>query len=155
MMLGAKDTSNTVNNTFEDVVFAGNAANSSGGAIYVTAASSSNTFEKTAFISNTGQNVVYINQSDSDNSISDSIFVNNDENKIAVGSGTVQMTDDWFGNNATNYNEMPDAEIVLDNWLFLNATANPDAITINQASTVTFKLSSYNKGNVEEYDGHL
>ena len=37
------------------------------------------------------------------------------------------------------------------NWLFLNATANPDTIAINQNSTVTFKLDLYNNTSKKIY----
>ena len=150
--LGAIENLTSVGNTFNNVVFINNTANKTAGALYINGEISSTAFEKTIFINNTGEDVVYIKKSGSDNVIRDSIFINNNNNKIVVESGTVQMTDDWFGNNATNYNEMPDVEISLDNWLFLNATANPNAIGINQTSTVTFKLYSYNKGSIEEYN---
>ncbi len=140
-------------NIMENVAFINNSANN-GGAFGVNGDSLSNIFQKTAFINNTGENVIYVVKSEND-VIQDSLFINNENNKITLESGSIQMTDDWFGNNATNYNEEPDVNYYMDNWLFLNATATPNAIAINETSTVTFKLYSYNKGNVEEYDGPI
>ena len=40
------------------------------------------------------------------------------------------------------------------NWMFLNATANPDAITVSETSDIIFKLFLYNStsGNITKYD---
>jgi hypothetical protein len=86
--------------------------------------------------------------------IHDSIFINNNVSKIIYASGEVAANDNWFGNNATNYNETPNVGIGLDNWLFLNATANPDEPLVNQSSSIAFKLCSYNatSGTIRDYD---
>ena len=143
-------------NKFKRVMFINNTASNDGGALFANAQSSSNTFENLIVLNNTGNNVIYMNYPDSTNVIKDSIFMNNDANTITTGSVNIQLTDNWFGNNATNYNENPNVNANLDNWLFLNATANPAALAMDEKSIVTFKFYSY-KGpdSISEYDGSL
>ena len=68
------------------------------------------------------------------------------------------IDNNWFGNNATNYDEKPVAEDYnIKSWLFLNATADPDTISIIDTSDIIFKLYVYNpnSGDVSEYDSGL
>ena len=68
------------------------------------------------------------------------------------------IDNNWFGNNATNYDEMPVQEdYSIKSWLFLNATATPDTISIIDVSDIIFKLYVYNpnSGDVSEYDSGL
>ncbi|MBR5504010.1 MAG: Ig-like domain repeat protein [Methanobrevibacter sp.] len=59
----------------------------------------------------------------------------------------------WFGNNATNYNESFLAEeIKCDAWLFLNATAIPNPIPALNPSEIFFKLFVYNNTTNETYE---
>ena len=105
------------------------------------------------FINNTGKYVIDVYSAGSGNEIHDAVFLNNAANKIInIGSGSVNANVNWFGNNATNYNETPaNVGIDLDNWLFLNATANPSELELNKSSTVAFKLYNKNSPDVE-YD---
>ncbi len=103
---------------------------------------------------------IYIAYCDENSIIHDSIFINNtmdDKLIIDVESGSLLSVNNWFGNNATNYNIKPKVSenVNLINWLFLNATANTTSeITINEASEITFKLYEYNSTSQEirEYD---
>ena len=146
------------NTTFNNTIFADNhALYTSAIAISASGETSSTTIENSVFYNNTANNyLIWIGNSVSDNVIHDSIFLNNGDfnfDPITV-TGNIELTDNWFGNNATNYNENPDVNYDLDNWLFLNATASPAAITLNQTSNITFKFSSYRDGSgVKEYDG--
>ena len=146
------------NTTFNNTIFADNhALYTSAIAISASGETSSTTIENSVFYNNTANNyLIWIGNSVSDNVIHDSIFLNNGDfnfDSITV-TGNIELTDNWFGNNATNYNENPDVNYNLDNWLFLNATASPAAITLNQTSNITFKFSSYRDGSgVKEYDG--
>ncbi|WP_407431173.1 Ig-like domain-containing protein, partial [Methanobrevibacter sp.] len=145
------------NTRFNNTLFVENSALYTS-AIAISGETSSNTIESSIFYNNTANNyLICIMDSGSDNAIHDSIFLNNgDYNYYAITtvSGNIELTDNWFGNNATNYDENPEVYYDLDNWLFLNATANPAAITLNQTSTVTFKFSSFkDDSGVEEYDG--
>ena len=154
--IGTWDFSTFNENKFKRIMFINNTATNKGGALFVNAQSSSNTFENMIVLNNTGSSAIYMNYPDSSNVIKDSIFMNNNANTITTESGNIQLTDNWFGNNATNYNENPNVNTNLDNWLFLNATANPAIITMNKTSTVTFKFYSY-KGSdpTSEYTGTL
>ena len=101
-------------------------------------------------INNTETSVIYLDGESENSVIHDAVFINN-YNNIYVKSGTITVTNCWFGNNATNYNEKPDIGIDLNDWLFLNATAEPGEIKLGQSSTIAFKL--YNKNSpAAEYD---
>ena len=68
-------------------------------------------------------------------------------------------SNNWFGNNATNFNETPtqNENFTCDSWLFLNATAIPNAIELYQTSDIAFKLYIYDNTTkkVSEYDNNL
>ncbi len=87
-------------------------------------------------------------------SISNSIFLNNNANHaIYVRTGNVTASNNWFGNNASNYNEKPKTyNVEMPNWLFLNATANPNTLSINETSDILFKLYSTDGSNVSDFD---
>ena len=107
------------------------------------------------FIDNNANSTIYINQPISGTIIHDSIFIDNTGSDISANSGEVHVEDSWFGNNATNYTDKPmTANVEMTNWLFLNATAEPDRVILNKNSSVTFKLYSYNETSKEinEYD---
>ena len=146
------------NTTFNNTLFADNhALYTSAIAINASGETSSTTIENSIFYNNTANNhaLIWIGNPVSDNVIHDSIFLNNgDFNFYPITvTGNIELTDNWFGNNATNYKN-PNVNCNLDNWLFLNATASPAAITLNQTSNITFKFSSYRNGTgVKEYDG--
>ena len=98
---------------------------------------------------------IFINQLVDAITIQDSIFLNNSD-ALSDGMGSyIKTIDCWFGNNATNYNSRPDAgNAVMDRWLFLNATANPNDVSVDQNSIITFKLDSYDNssGEIKSYD---
>ena len=102
------------------------------------------------YINNTKSSVIFIKKSVSGNVIRDSIFLNN--GPINVTEGNITAVDNWFGNNATDYNVEPDAGIDLDNWLFLNGTADPNPVLDEDTSNIVFKLSRYDGEVVSSYD---
>ena len=106
------------------------------------------------FINNTGQRLIYIAKVTSGgNVIHDSIFLNNQVSTVINSIGGVTARNNWFGNNASNYDKTPvNVGITLNSWLFLNATANPDNVSLDENSTITFKLQSYDGSNVGDYD---
>ena len=107
------------------------------------------------FINNTGgDSIIYIGNSVSYNSIHDSVFLNNEAYKIfSVNDGEITAKDNWFGNNASNYYEMPeDVGIDLESWLFLNATADPSELEADEKSAIIFKLSSFGGSEISDYD---
>ena len=78
--------------------------------------------------------------------ISDAIFINNKcTDVINVRTNGVVAYNNWFGNNATNYNEKPkNYNVNMINWLFLNATADSSRIGVGNSSKIAFVLQSYN-----------
>ncbi|MEE3489432.1 MAG: peptidoglycan-binding protein [Methanobrevibacter sp.] len=87
--------------------------------------------------------------------ISDCVFINNtDSNGKAINiAGSASLDRNWFGNTAENYETSPNAYIygaVPDNWLFLNATAAPNPISIAETADIIFKLYLYN-GSITDY----
>ena len=137
-------------------IFINNKAES-GGAIYIEFTYDPNIYLGGTFINNNASRggAIFINQLVNAITIQDSIFLNNSD-AISSGLGDyIKTIDCWFGNNATNYNSRPDAgKAVMDRWLFLNATANPTDVSVDQNSIITFKLDSYDNssGEVKSYD---
>ncbi|WP_116592083.1 right-handed parallel beta-helix repeat-containing protein [Methanobrevibacter thaueri] len=98
--------------------------------------------------------------SSANGNISDCVFINNTASEgraINMYSGSSASLDcNWFGNTAENYKTSPNAYIsgaVPDNWLFLNATVNPNPILITETADIIFKLYLYNgtSGNITDY----
>ena len=88
-------------------------------------------------------------------SINDNIFLNN--NALAIDfvlrDSASNADYNWFGHNATNYYvEPPTKNVVINNVLFLNATADPDSVQVSESSDILFKLYSYNSTGIFEYD---
>ena len=147
-------TANNVNITGE---FINNKATRSGNSY----GGSANYFNKVAtnvdisgkFINNTGNRLIHIASTSGSNVIHDSIFLNNQVSAIINTIGRVTARNNWFGNNASNYDKTPsNVGINLASWLFLNATANPGEIILDENSTIIFKLQSYDGSNVSDYD---
>ena len=124
-------------------IFINNKATNSGGAIYIEFTNEDPVSLGGIFINNNASSggAIHINQLMEPITIKDSIFLNNGD-VLSDGMGSyIKTIDCWFGNNATNYNSRPDAgNAVMDRWLFLNATANPNDVSVDQNSIITFKL---------------
>ena len=140
-----------------DGIFINNKAEE-GGAIYIEFTyDDPNVSLGGTFINNNASRggAIFINQLVNAITIQDSIFLNNGD-VLSDGMGSyIKTIDCWFGNNATNYNSRPDAgKAVMDRWLFLNATANPTDVSVDQNSIITFKLDSYDNssGEIKPYD---
>ena len=112
------------------------------------------------YINNTADRTGLIYFNDCNNvglnaTISDAIFINNKcTDVIHVRTNGVVAYNNWFGNNATNYNEKPETHNVnMINWLFLNATADSSRIGVGNSSKIAFVLQSYNEtSDVGFYD---
>ena len=112
------------------------------------------------YINNTANGTGLIYFFDNDNvglnaTISDAIFINNKcTDVIYVRTNGVVAYNNWFGNNATNYNENPkNYNVNMINWLFLNATADSSRIGVGNSSKIAFVLQSYNEtSDVGFYD---
>jgi len=132
-----------INCTFEN-----NSAENEGDAVYIAGINEASSIEKCAFINNKGTNsVIYIGSDNIQFDIKNSIFLNNTDLNIK-GSANVVATYDWFGHNASNYDDNSlanvDGRISLNNYLFLNISYTSDIITIS--------LNNLYDGNVGSYD---
>ena len=136
-------------NVISDCVFIGNTADS-GAAIELSTAAYNNITGCVFY-----DNDIFASQADGCE-INNNIFFNS---TIAFDwTRNYNIDNNWFGNNATNYDEKPVAEDYnIKSWLFLNATADPDTISIIDTSDIIFKLYVYNpnSGDVSEYDSGL
>ena len=89
-----------------------------------------------------------------DTKVINAIFLNNKclWEIYDCSQGTV-VKDSWFGNNASNYMNKPNNfNVQMDNWLFLNATADNSSLLVGDSSNVTFKLYSTNGTDVSVFD---
>ena len=136
-------------NVISDCVFIGNTADR-GAAIELSTAAYNNITGCVFY-----DNDIFGSQADGCE-INNNIFFNS---TIAFDwTRNYNIDNNWFGNNATNYDEMPVHEdYTINSWLFLNATADPDTISIIDTSDIIFKLYVYNpnSGDVSEYDSGL
>ena len=82
--------------------------------------------------------------------ISDCVFINNTAHygrAIHISRGSASLDRNWFGNTAENYESSPNEYILgasTGNWLFLNATVNPESISTAETADIIFKLYLYN-----------
>ena len=111
------------------------------------------------FINNTGKYAISNDWTRNDNNvISGNIFLNNnltDDIIYFYTLGNFVVGFNWFGNTANDYSSNPDCGVDTEVWLFLNATANPDSISLSEKSNITFTLFAYNSSSyiVSEYEG--
>ncbi|SDA63399.1 Ig-like domain-containing protein, partial [Methanobrevibacter millerae] len=109
------------------------------------------------YINNTASNAIiqFSYDEDLDAYITNAIFLNNNcTYEIYAPTPGVVVKDSWFGNNASNYMNKPNINnnITIDNWLFLNATADLTSILVFDSSDVLFKLYSTNGTYIYEYE---
>ena len=111
------------------------------------------------FINNTGNYTIHNGWTYPYNIIvSGNIFLNNNPTEDIIhfdNPENFELGLNWFGNTADDYLIRPDVGVDIKAWLFLNATANPDSISLSDKSNITFKLFAYNftSDNVSEYEG--
>ena len=147
---------NSAEGSVSNCIFINNTAGRSGGAIYCWNDGVS-VFD-CIFINNTAaRHGGAIEWDGESGNISYCVFLNNSaDNEVDAIYGYYDIVAYycWFGNNATNYDEtLPLANrAYCYTSLFLNATANPDSISVLDTSEVTFKLYLYNNSEVSEFD---
>ena len=111
------------------------------------------------FINNTGNYTIQNGWNNPYNIIvSGNIFLNNNPTEDIIhfdNPENFELGLNWFGNTADDYSIRPDVGVDIKAWLFLNATANPDSISLSDKSNITFRLFAYNStsDNVSEYEG--
>ena len=140
-------------------IYINNTAKWSGGANIFNQVSNSNIGG--IYINNTAptKDIIQFDNYDShefDAQIKNAIFLNNNcTYEISANYGGVVVKDSWFGNNASNYMNKPNINydnVTIDNWLFLNATADYTSPSIMESSNITFKLYSTDGENVSDFD---
>ena len=104
--------------------------------------------------------MIYISNSSQNNVIRDSVFINNNAINIGIANGNIKVINNWFGNNASNYdsNITNVKGVEVDNWLFLDAAANPSSFSFIESTNITFKLYLYNQSaptTISVYDNTL
>ena len=135
--------------------FINNKADSEGDAIYIADASSnSNKITGSTFINNTGSNsVVYVNSESNVNlNLSNSIFIGNDAANDVKGNSNVIVDYNWWGNTADDYaHNLPKVDgVTLNNWLFLNLTADIDTkiATVSLNNLFEHNIAPTNRNNM-------
>ena len=128
--------------------FVNNTAGGIGGAIGWDS-SYNNQISKCIFVNNNARDAVIIVLSNNNNNltVNYNIFLDNgcpSEISFEKSDDTSNIDFNWFGNNATDYTVQPKTvNIVPNNWLYLNATANPNVLTSLDPSVITFDLFVY------------
>ncbi|WP_407416156.1 beta strand repeat-containing protein [Methanobrevibacter sp.] len=138
--------------------FTNNHANLDGGANYFNGGFSGLNVTG-VYINNTASNAIIhfedYNNEGFDADITNAIFLNNNcTYEIYARTQVVVVKDSWFGNNASNYMNEPNIndKVTIDNWLFLNATADNASLLVLDSSNITFKLYSTDGTNVFDFD---
>uniref|UniRef100_UPI00388E9B8F beta strand repeat-containing protein n=1 Tax=Methanobrevibacter sp. TaxID=66852 RepID=UPI00388E9B8F len=157
IVLDVNSVNNEINSNFIGNSI-GNSANN-GAIISIYDNSQDDSIFNSLFVNNTANSIIYVENGNT--KIYDNIFLNNEKDYDIVSSivnnDMLNVTNNWFGHNATNYEDGPsiDGPMVCDVWLFLNATANPESITYLETSEIAFNLFVYNNktGSTDEkYD---
>ena len=150
---------NYIQDTVTNTTISGTYINSRamyGGAIYIDAENMSKLTISGTYINNTvTENNAIINirgKSTINAEICNGIFLNNKgEYEINADKDGAVANNNWFGNNATNYQDPPNvgSKIKMDTWLYLNGTADQ--------SKFKFYLMSYNStsNTKDNYDNTL
>ena len=133
-----------------------------GGAIYLNDTNSS-VFD-CIFINDTADvGIIYFNNVNEENlsyfKINNNIFLNN-AGRWGISFNKVDNSSNadynWFGNNATDYDEAPpiSGDGICNVWLFINVTADPSRIAVLDSADIIFKLSSYDSTSksISDYD---
>ena len=148
---------NGTNGNVSDCVFVNNSAEDGG---IICWHADDGVVSGCVFVNNSAEDgIIYFHNQDSGKrlTINNNIFLNNYDYIIHFDKRDLSSNVDynWFGNNATDYDMAPATiNVVMDNWLFLNATANPDSISVSQSSDILFKLYSYSEedNEISDYD---
>ena len=112
-------------------------------------------------------NIVFMNSiggaifSNSNNLIIENCVFISEENPVIIvnpesETASATATNCWFGNTADDYKTRANVagNVFMEDWLFLDATANPEEIEIGGSTSVVFKLYSYNNtaNKTSDYD---
>ena len=146
---GAIIFQNVAGGSIINSTFINNSATEGGAISWVD---SNGSVENSIFINNSATEGGAIYGARNEMSIHNNIFLNNGDTIKLNRSIWYDAGYNWFGNNERNYDEQPSE--YCDNWLFLNATADPTTISSLSTYDVKFKLYLYRNDteNIEHYD---
>ena len=113
------------------------------------------TINSTLFLDNAVNSSILLSQAKNVN-ITNSIFLNKESKAEIIGNGS-NVNYNWFGNNATNYDIKPNltGNMTCDTWLFLDASLNPQKISLYDTSEIIFRLCAFNSTSNETSDYDL
>ncbi|WP_407416148.1 Ig-like domain repeat protein [Methanobrevibacter sp.] len=138
----------------EGCIFTNNTAE---GYSIVGGESSSVQITTSIFTKNSANAIVYfLGSSGTDISVNNNIFLNNNGTPINFDVSESNGEYNWFGHNQSNHKDSPGIKYCTK-WLFLNATANPDTISVSDTSDITFTIWVFDSSNnnTNEYDKNL
>ena len=115
------------------------------GIVYLCGESIEDSISGCLFMNNTAENSVLSVDSASGTNITYNIFLDSDSVYDIVANGErLCLDNNWFGHNATNYMDSPKVMgYEFNNWLFLNAIADPDSVSYMGTSNIVFTLFVY------------
>ena len=145
------DVNGTINSNFEAIF-----VNNTGNAVIKLNFANDTNISNGVFLGNIVESTIAINSANN-TFVNNNVFLNN-ESKYEIMAGKGLNADyNWFGNNATNYDTQPNimGDVDYDTWLFLNATASPNNITVFDTANVVFLLFNYNSTSGEIYEHFL
>ena len=146
------------NNVFDNLTIVNNKAKtkditevSKGGAIQLEF--SSNTDIRNSLILNNEADIgsgIYLNMLCTGNTLVNSIIINNTVQYNMYSMLTANYN--WWGNTKENYNQKPETNFELENWLFLNASANTTTLSRGESALIKFDLDSlyHDDGSITE-----
>ena len=140
---------NAENGKVSGCSFVNNTADYNGGAILWNYHSNGQIYNSIFVNNNANYGVIHFHNYGSSNNltINNNIFLNNScgsEISSYQSDNASNIDFNWFGNNAIDYASQPKTtNIVPNNWLYLNATANPNVLTSLDPTDITFDLFVY------------
>ena len=155
---GGANRINIVSNSNITGTYTNNTATTGGGANHFWRSVSNSNIGGTYINNTAAESIIYfqdIFDERLDAQVNNAIFLNNNcTHEIYARTPGVVVKDSWFGNNASNYMNKPNVNenVQIDNWLFLNATADYNSLLIMDSSNITFKLNSTNGTDVFVFD---
>lgn len=136
------DRNNIINSTF-----IGNRASDGGGAIYM-GYTSTNYILNSIFINNNAPNSGAMYLFTTDHCVLlNSIILNN--TAFAYDSQYLVADYNWWGNTGEDFNVKHNTNMNINNWLFLNSSADKELLDINESSLINISLDNvfYNDDN--------
>ena len=141
------------NSNITDLTFINNIA-PKGASIYAYYSNNVNV-TKSIFINNTAtEGAVFYWFNSTGVNLNNNVILNNSDSEFYFNKTTeYNISDNWFGNNATTYTDKPNE--FCNSWLFLNATADPNPAAISDPTEIVFKLYAFDGTDISDHDNTL